>query len=96
VNEERGKNVKKNFDPGKFPALREFLPGYLHQDFGAEYGSAVEAVKGFLADAREEQIRNVSEERHLFREFFEKREFAEVQAALVRLGSAGSLSVKTN
>jgi hypothetical protein len=23
-----------SFDPGNFPALLEFLPAYLHQDFG--------------------------------------------------------------
>src|SRR3954463_7295494 len=31
----------------KHPALRNFLRGYLHEDFAEEYGSLAEAVKDF-------------------------------------------------
>jgi hypothetical protein len=34
-----------------FPALRAFLRGYLHQDFGAVHGSVRAAAHAFLADA---------------------------------------------
>ena len=38
----------KLFTPANYPALREFLPAYLHQDFMQEYGSAAEAAKAFV------------------------------------------------
>ena len=42
---------RKGFDPNDYPALQEFLPAYLHEDFAEEYVSASEAVKEFLAEA---------------------------------------------
>jgi len=80
----------KPFDPADYPALREFFPGYLHQDFGDEYGSAAEAVKGFLADASGDEILQVKEEWKVFRSAFQSRPFEEIQAALGQLGSAWS------
>ena len=79
---------KKAFDPADFPALREFFPAYLHQDFGQEYGSAAEAVKGFLADASGDEILQVKDEWKLFRAAFRDRVLRETQAALEQLGSA--------
>ena len=38
-----------------FPALREFLAGYLHQDFTAEHGSPEAAARAFCANAEEAQ-----------------------------------------
>ena len=29
-----------SFEPEGYPTLMEFLPAYLHEDFGEEYGSA--------------------------------------------------------
>ena len=34
------KEKAAGFDPGQFPALKEFFSGYLHEDFNDEYGSA--------------------------------------------------------
>lgn len=34
-----------------YPALQDFLRGYLHQDYVAEYGSAEKAMAAFKADA---------------------------------------------
>ncbi len=79
---------KKAFDPADFPTLREFFPAYLHQDFGEEYGSAAEAVKGFLADASGDEILQVKEEWKLFRTAFRGRPLKEIQAALEQSGSA--------
>ena len=81
---------KRPFDLGDYPALREFFPAYLHQDFAEEYGSAAAAVKSFLADASGDEILQVKEEWKLFRMAFRSRPFREIQAALGQLGSAWS------
>jgi hypothetical protein len=76
------------FDPGNFPALLEFLPAYLHQDFREEYDSAGEALKAFLSEASGDEIGDVREEWARFRKNFMGRPFREIQAALEQLGSA--------
>lgn len=76
------------FDPGNFPALLEFLPAYLHQDFREEYDSAPDALKAFLSEASGDEIGDVREEWTRFRKNFTGRPFREIQAALERLGSA--------
>lgn len=78
------------FDPGNFPALLEFLPAYLHQDFGEEYGSAAAALKSFLSEASADEIRGVREEWGHFRSSFAGKPLPEVLAALEQLGSAWS------
>jgi CdiI immunity protein len=78
---------EKSFDPADYPALREFLPAYLNQDFGEEYGSASEAVKGFVAEASGDEILQVKEEWKLFRERFRQGSFQDLQTAMKKLGS---------
>ena len=79
---------EKPFDPADYPALREFFPAYLHQDFVEEYGSAVEAVKGFLADASGDEILQVKEEWKELRSGLRGRPFQEIHRAFGRLGSS--------
>ena len=79
---------EKSFDPADYPALRELFPAYLHQDFGEEYGSAAEAVKGFLGEASGDEILQVKEEWKLLRRALRNRPLQEIQAALEKLGSA--------
>ena len=78
----------KPFDPADYPALREFFPAYFHQDFTLEYGSPVAAVRSFLADASGDEILQVKEEWKAFRGNFRGQPFAQVQSAIVALGSA--------
>lgn len=73
---------KKAFDPAEYPALREFLPAYLHQDFGEFYNSAADAVKAFLADASGDEIYHVKKEWNRFRKTFGGRPLWETQKAL--------------
>ncbi len=79
---------KSAFDPADYPALREMLPAYLHQDFGDEYGSAEKAIQGFLQEASGDEILQVKEDWLRFRKALAGRSFKETQAALSRLGSA--------
>ncbi|HEY2458269.1 MAG TPA: contact-dependent growth inhibition system immunity protein [Candidatus Acidoferrum sp.] len=82
------KGAKKNFDKADYPALLEFVPAYLHQDFGDEYGSAADAVTAFLADASGDQILQVKEEWQKLRHALAERSLGEWQSALRQLGSA--------
>jgi len=79
---------KKQFDAADYPALREFLPAYLHQDFGAEYGTAREAVKGFVNEASGDEILQVKEEWKTLRASFSGRPLEEMRAALAAFGCA--------
>jgi hypothetical protein len=79
---------QKPFNPADYPALQDFFPAYLHEDFVEEYGSAMDAVKGFLADASGDEILQVKEEWKAFRVAFRGRPFPEIQAAIGKLGSA--------
>jgi hypothetical protein len=81
-------NEKEKFDPADYPALREFLPAYLHQDFGEEYDSAREAVEGFVSEASGDEILQVKEEWKSLRANFAGQPLKEIQSALERLGSA--------
>jgi len=76
-----------HFDPESYPALMEFLPAYLHQDFGAEYGSAARAFVALVSDANGDQIRNVKEEWQALRQAFSGRTLPDMQSALVQLGA---------
>ena len=82
------KGEKKAFDPADYPALRDFLPAYLHQDFGEDYDSVAEAIQGFVAEASGDEILQVKEEWKLFRADFRGRPLREIQGALGALGSA--------
>lgn len=78
----------RTFHVADFPVLRDILPGYLHQEFAQEYGSAVGAVQSFLSEASGDEILGVKEEWQRFRNTMRERPLEEVQAALVRLGVA--------
>ena len=79
---------KKKFDPSDYPALQEFLPAYLHEDFAEEYESAADAIKGFLSEASGDQIQDVRDEWLRLRKALADRPFAEVQGAVSSLGAA--------
>lgn len=77
-----------HFDPGSYPALMEFLPAYLHEDFGAEYGSAARAFAALVSDANGDQIRSVKQEWLELRRALSGRGLPEVQQSLAQLGAA--------
>jgi CdiI immunity protein len=77
-----------HFDPENYPALMEFLPAYLHEDFGAEYGSVERAFAAIVSDANGDQIRNVREEWTALRQAFSGRAIPDLQSALAQLGAA--------
>ena len=76
------------FDPENFPALMEFLPAYLHEDFGEEYGSAPQAFAALVADASGDQVRNISEEWQALRRAFSGQPLHAIQRGFGELGAA--------
>jgi len=85
----KDKRKERQFDPRNYPALREFCPAYLHQDFEDEYGSAAEALKGFLADASRDEIVKVKEEWAALRKALHGRPFAKFLGSQKRHRVAG-------
>jgi hypothetical protein len=85
---EEHSSEKKPFDPGDYPALLEFLPAYLHQDFGEEYGSPSAAAKAFVVEASGDEILLAKEEWKRFREDFRGKPLPDIQAALESFGCA--------
>jgi hypothetical protein len=76
------------FVPANYPALRDSLPGYLHEDFQETSGTVAGAVEAFLSEASEEEIQAVREEWQRLRKQFAGRPLKELQAALAQLGIA--------
>jgi hypothetical protein len=83
-----GEKKSNHFDPENDPALMEFLPAYLHEDFGVEYGSAARAIAALVSDANGDQIRDVKEEWTALRQALSGRTLPEIQRELARLGAA--------
>jgi hypothetical protein len=51
-----------------FPALRQFLRGYLHEDWQEEHNSPAEAARQFCEEASPEERREVAREWEAFRQ----------------------------
>jgi hypothetical protein len=83
-----GAKKSNHFEPESYPALMEFLPAYLHEDFGEEYGSAARAFAAMVSDANGDQIRNVKEEWTALRQVFLGKPLPDMQSALAQLGAA--------
>lgn len=77
-----------HFNPESYPALMEFLPAYLHEDYGVEYGSAARAFAALVSDASGDQIRKVKEEWVALRQTFSGRSLPDIQTGLAQLGAA--------
>jgi len=56
------------FSTEKFPSVRQFLRGYLHEDWQDEYETPAEAAQQFCEDADDEERQHVALEWIAFRE----------------------------
>jgi hypothetical protein len=83
-----GAKKSNHFEPESYPALMEFLPAYLHEDFGEEYGSVARAFAAMVSDANSDQIRNVKEEWTALRQVFLGKPLSDMQTGLAQLGAA--------
>lgn len=80
--------------PGDYPALGQFLRGYLHQDMRDEHGSVENAAKDFWHAADVDERVAVAEEWKRLREHFQDRPLTDLSRALTRLGSAQILEAR--
>jgi hypothetical protein len=78
------------FSSADFPALREFLRGYFHQDWQDEHGSVEAAAHQFRQDADREQRQNVAEQWQVFRRQTTDLPLERIRELLIGLGSAWS------
>jgi hypothetical protein len=83
-----GEKNSNRFDSESYPTLMEFLPAYLHEDFGVEYGSAARAFAALVSDASGDQIRNVKEEWQALRQAHSGQPLKEMQDDLAQLGAS--------
>lgn len=72
----------------RFPALAQFVAGYLHQDFVAEHGTPAGAVLAFLKDANDEERAAFRAEARQFLEAAAFRRWADVTQTFADLGGA--------
>lgn len=79
-----------HLSPADFPALREFLRGYFHQDWREEHGSVEAAVRQFRQDADREQQQKVAEQWQIFRQQTADLPLERIRQRLINLGSAWS------
>ncbi len=80
---DHGKTVE--ISAAEFPALRDFLRGYFHEDLLDEYGSAEAAVRQFCKDANAQQRKAVADE---WTRLMERVPRAAMNAAIRKLGSS--------
>jgi hypothetical protein len=78
---------KFRFNAADFPVLREFLRGYLHEDWHDEYRSPREAVEQFHREAGPKQASELAREWHRLIEVSREEMHATI-AMLNTLGGA--------
>jgi len=71
-----------------FPALRDFLAGYLHEDFAAEHTSPEGAVRAFTRDADVDELQALKDDSRRFAERIDRWSWPEARRALRVLGGA--------
>jgi len=72
-----------------FPALRQFLRGYLHEDWQEEHNSPAEAAQQFCEDASPEERRDLAREWEAFRQGTENLSLPAISVLLSsQLGAA--------
>jgi CdiI immunity protein len=75
-----------------FPALRDFLRGYFHEDCIEEYGSLEGAARQFVKDADHEQRKALASEWERFMKLMGKSPLEKINEALRAMGSACEFS----
>jgi hypothetical protein len=81
--------VKRPVSAGTFPALRQFLRGYLHEDWQEDHDSPSGAAEQFCEDASAEERQDVAREWEEFRQRTKNLSLPTVSALLTKqLGAA--------
>jgi hypothetical protein len=85
---EAAKKGSPRVKPEDFPALAQFLGGYLHQDFLVEHGSASAAARSFREDASPEESQAVDAELERLLALTERWTVTQIRRFLKALGAA--------
>ena len=90
TNKEKAKHERggPKAKPEDFPALAQFLGGYLHQDFLLDHGSAPAAARSFRAEASPEEARAVDEELDRLLGLTERWTVTQIRRFLKALGAS--------
>ena len=81
-------HTHSHINPERYPVLRAFFGGYLHQDFVVEHGSPEAAARAFRGDAGDEDARNLTGEWQRFNEETRGWSLRALRRALTDLGAA--------
>jgi len=84
--------MTKHGGKGEFAALREFVRGYLNQDFEDEYGSAAGAARAYCEDANAGERARVAKEWKAFVDGTAGDDVDAVNKRLAELGAAWSVT----
>ena len=71
-------------DPRDYPALRDALRGYLHEDWTTEYADSEDAARAFRRDAAEDEASTVAAEAKKLRRALEGMEVRDLRKLLGR------------
>jgi hypothetical protein len=74
--------------PHDFPALRDFLAGYLHEEYEAEHRTPQGAIDAFCRDATAEELRRLQDDAARFAAAIGGMRWRDVRRALRQLGAA--------
>jgi hypothetical protein len=72
----------------QFPALAQFVTGYLHEDFVQEHGTVLDARRAFLADADAAERAAFVGELQRFRSAADRLAWRDLRAAFAAFGGA--------
>ena len=76
------KKAPATVDVRTYPALREALRGYLHEDWTTEYADSEDAARAFRRDAADDEKRSVAAEAKKLRAALEGMEVRDLRKLL--------------
>jgi hypothetical protein len=76
------KKPAATIDPRAYPALRDALRGYLHEDWATEYADSADAARAFRRDAAEDETHSVAAEAKRLRDALAGMEVRELRKLL--------------
>jgi hypothetical protein len=84
----RAASARRSLNADDFPALRDFLSGYLHEDFAVEHGTPDSAVRAFARDARREELEQLRDETRRLAAQIDGWSWSDARRAFATLGGA--------
>ena len=80
--------IEPAIDRARFPALADFLSGYLHQDFRLAHELPVDAYRAYRMDASTREMAALLRESRTFLDLTAKQSWPMMRDAFAKLGGA--------